>query len=31
MGLFERWLSLWVMLCIIVGVALGEFSLHTKG
>ena len=25
MGLFERWLSLWVLLCIIVGVALGEF------
>ena len=25
MGIFERWLSLWVLLCIIVGVALGEF------
>ena len=25
MGLFERWLSLWVLLCIIVGVVLGEF------
>ena len=25
MGLFERWLSLWVLLCIVVGVALGEF------
>lgn len=25
MGLFERWLSLWVLLCIIAGVTLGEF------
>jgi len=25
MGLFERWLSLWVLLCIVAGVALGEF------
>ena len=25
MGLFERWLSLWVLLCIIVGVVLGQF------
>ncbi|MDO8413058.1 MAG: ACR3 family arsenite efflux transporter [Gallionellaceae bacterium] len=25
MGFFERWLTLWVFLCIIVGVALGQF------
>ena len=25
MGLFERYLTLWVFLCIIVGVALGQF------
>jgi len=25
MSLFERWLSLWVALCIIIGVALGQF------
>ncbi len=25
MGFFERWLTLWVLLCIIVGVALGQF------
>ena len=25
MNLFERYLTLWVFLCIIVGVALGEF------
>jgi ACR3 family arsenite transporter len=25
MGLFERWLSLWVLLCIVVGVVLGQF------
>ncbi len=24
-GFFERWLSLWVFLCIVVGVALGQF------
>ena len=25
MGIFERWLTLWVFLCIITGVALGQF------
>ena len=25
MSLFERWLSLWVALCIVVGVAVGQF------
>ncbi|MGA8148904.1 MAG: ACR3 family arsenite efflux transporter [Gallionellaceae bacterium] len=25
MGLFERWLTLWVFLCIVAGVALGQF------
>ncbi len=25
MGFFERWLTLWVFLCIIIGVALGQF------
>jgi ACR3 family arsenite transporter len=25
MSLFERWLSLWVALCIVVGIALGQF------
>jgi ACR3 family arsenite transporter len=24
-GLFERWLTLWVFLCIVVGIALGQF------
>ena len=25
MNLFERWLSLWVALCILVGIGLGQF------
>ncbi|WP_173865199.1 ACR3 family arsenite efflux transporter [Thiohalocapsa sp. ML1] len=25
MGLFERWLTLWVFLCIVAGIALGQF------
>jgi ACR3 family arsenite transporter len=25
MGFFERWLTLWVFLCIVVGIALGQF------
>ncbi len=25
LGIFERWLSLWVALCIIVGIGLGRF------
>ncbi len=26
MGFFERWLSLWVVLCIAAGIALGQLS-----
>ena len=26
MGLFERYLTLWVLLCIVAGVALGNFA-----
>ena len=26
MSLFERWLTLWVFLCIVVGIALGQFA-----
>ncbi len=25
LGFFERWLSLWVFLCIVIGIALGQF------
>lgn len=25
LGFFERWLTLWVALCIVVGVGLGQF------
>lgn len=25
MGVFERWLTLWVFLCIVTGITLGQF------